>query len=67
MWDKRRELFRFATNMMKKERDFKLRVYPSLGFSIIFPFIFLLSGLKGEGLEAIAYSKAYFAYILWHL
>ena len=55
-----RTFFRFATNMMKKERDFKLRVYPSLGFSIIFPFIFLLTGLKEEGLEAVAYSKAYF-------
>lgn len=53
--------YRFATNMMKKERNFKLRVYPSLGFSIIFPFIFLLAGLKEVGFEGIASSKAYFS------
>ncbi|MCF6466055.1 hypothetical protein [Clostridium sp. Cult2] len=53
--------FRFATNMMKKERNFKLRVYPSLGFSLIFPFIFLLAGLKEAGLEGITSSKAYFS------
>lgn len=52
--------FRFATNMMKKERDFKLRVYPSLGLSLVFPFIFLLSDLKNEGWEYIASSKLYF-------
>lgn len=52
--------FRFATNMMKKERNFKLKVYPSLGFSLVFPFIFLLSEFKNEGWEYIANSKLYF-------
>lgn len=51
--------FRFATNMMKKERDFKLKVYPSLGLSLVFPFIFLLSDFKNEGWEYIANSKLY--------
>ncbi len=36
-----RSFYKFSTEMMKSERDFKLKVYPSLGFSIIFPFIFL--------------------------
>ncbi|WP_062350807.1 hypothetical protein [Bacillus kwashiorkori] len=35
--------FRFASLMMKSERDFKLKVYPSLGFSIIVPFIFIIN------------------------
>lgn len=52
--------FRFASDMMKKERDFKLKVYPSLGFSLIFPFIFLFNGLgPGGGLEGMRSSKAY--------
>lgn len=41
-------VFQFASIIMSRERDFKLRVYPTLGFSIIFPFIFLLSGMGGE-------------------
>lgn len=53
--------FKFATNMIKKERNFKLRVYPSLGFSLIFPFIILLTGLKELGLDRISSSKAYFS------
>lgn len=54
-----RTFFRFATNMMQKERNFKLRVYPSLGFSLIFPFIFILSSFKDSGLEYVANSKMY--------
>ena len=58
-----RVFFKFATNMIKKERNFKLRVYPALGFSIIFPFIFLLPELQEKGLnnEAILNSKIYFS------
>ncbi|WP_130806340.1 hypothetical protein [Senegalia massiliensis] len=36
-------LFNFSSNIMKNERNFKLRVYPNLGFSIIFPFIMAFS------------------------
>jgi len=38
--------FRFASLMMKNERDFKLKVYPSLGFSIVIPFIFIMNGFN---------------------
>ncbi|SHI15870.1 hypothetical protein [Sporanaerobacter acetigenes] len=55
-----RTFFRFATNMMKKERNFKLKTYPSLGISLVFPFIFLLSMAKDEGWANIANSKMYF-------
>ncbi|NMM63680.1 hypothetical protein HBE96_13555 [Clostridium sp. P21] len=54
-----RTFFRFASDMMKNEREFKLKVYPSLGFSLIFPFIFMLNDLKGKGWAEIASSKMY--------
>jgi len=55
-----RTFFRFATNMMKKERNFKLKTYPSLGISMVFPFVFLLSAVKNEGWAHLANSKMYF-------
>ncbi|WP_411682931.1 hypothetical protein [Clostridium thailandense] len=54
-----RTFFRFASNMMRNEREFKLKVYPSLGFSLIFPFIFMFNMLKDEGLVKLASSKVY--------
>lgn len=54
-----RTFFRFASNMMSNERDFKLKVYPSLGLSIIFPFIFILNELSDIGLSGMASSKWY--------
>ncbi|UZM99407.1 hypothetical protein OL548_03330 [Lysinibacillus sp. MHQ-1] len=36
-----RAFFRFASLMMKQEREFKLKVYPSLGFFIYYPIYFL--------------------------
>lgn len=37
-----RLFFRFASELMKNERDFKLKVYPSLGLSMVFPLIFMM-------------------------
>lgn len=51
--------FRFATKMMSTERDFKLKVYPTLGFSIIFPFIFFFIYTPEGGMEGISSSKMY--------
>ncbi len=51
--------FRFATNMMKNERVFKLKVYPSLGFSLIFPIIFILTQLSYRDWNSIVSGKAY--------
>lgn len=50
--------FRFTTNMIRSERSFKLRVYPSLVYSIIFPIIFLFS--SGD-LGSIGDTKMYFS------
>lgn len=51
--------FRFALNMIKTERDFKLRVYPSLGFSLIFPFIFILNSMQGSTWAEVTAGKSY--------
>ncbi|MBY0095911.1 hypothetical protein [Mesobacillus maritimus] len=50
--------FRFASLMMKNERDFKLKVYPSLGFSIVIPFIFIMNGFNTD-LSNLSTSKSY--------
>lgn len=56
-----RIFYRFAGIMLRNERDFKLKVYPSLGFSIVIPFIFLMNvnGVNGQGLSDLANSKSY--------
>ncbi|MBO0587526.1 hypothetical protein [Sporosarcina sp. E16_8] len=41
-----RVFFRFAALMMKQEREFKLKVYPALGMSLVFPFVFIFSELR---------------------
>lgn len=54
-----RTFFRFTSDMMKNEREFKLKVYPSLGFAIIFPFIFIFNQLRGSSFSSLASSKMY--------
>lgn len=54
-----RTFFNFASQMMRNEREFKLKVYPSLGFAIIFPFIFLFNVAGKEGFSSMASGKAY--------
>ena len=49
-----RVFYRFARLMLIHERDFKLRVYPALGFSIVIPFIFIMTGLDGFNRESFA-------------
>ncbi|GGF97469.1 hypothetical protein GCM10010912_47770 [Paenibacillus albidus] len=51
--------FRFSWSMMKKERDFKLKVYPSLGFSIVFPFIFILNPVFTGNAAMLKDSRGY--------
>ncbi|SCW69610.1 hypothetical protein SAMN04487970_103025 [Paenibacillus tianmuensis] len=54
-----RTFFRFSSLMMGNEREFKLKVYPSLGFSIVFPFIFFFNVLRNQSFVEIAASKWY--------
>ncbi|RCX16682.1 hypothetical protein DFP94_11129 [Fontibacillus phaseoli] len=51
--------FRFAWTMMGNEREFKLKVYPSIGFSLIFPFIFLFTNGTEGGISGLPGSKLY--------
>lgn len=55
-----RSFFRFASRMMKNEREFKLKVYPFLGFSIVIPFILILNDLQ-FGMVGLATSNSYFS------
>jgi len=54
-----RAFFRFAGTMMKNERDFKLKVYPSLGFSIVIPFIFIFNTGFNINLDGLSSSKSF--------
>ncbi|MFC4559820.1 hypothetical protein ACFO3D_16670 [Virgibacillus kekensis] len=51
--------FQFSALMMSKERDFKLKVYPSLGMALIFPFLFLFNMIRDGGLNDLSGSKIY--------
>ncbi|MUV36627.1 hypothetical protein JNUCC1_00430 [Lentibacillus sp. JNUCC-1] len=52
--------FRFSASMIKRERDFKLRVYPSLGMALVFPFIFLMNFVSMESFDALRESNMHF-------
>lgn len=53
-----RAFYVFASAMLAREREFKLKVYPSLGFSLAVPFIFLFSfATAGQGLSSIDYAN----------
>jgi len=51
--------FRFADNMMRNEREFRLKVYPSLGLAMIMPFVFLFNQLQFSSYEQLSISKWY--------
>lgn len=55
-----RAFYRFTQSMFKNERKFKLKIYPSLGFSAVIPFIFIFSDIRHRPYEEIASSKLYF-------
>lgn len=66
MWEKwlcrskaERAYFRFAYILMGEERDFKLKVYPTLGMGMVFPFIFILNLLQAQQFSEITQGKAY--------
>lgn len=51
--------FRFSQDMIRNEREFKLKVYPSLGFSIVFPFIMMIQQFQDSSFSAIRSGKMY--------
>jgi ABC-2 type transport system permease protein len=54
-----RAFYQFAHYMMKNEREFKLKVYPGLGFAIILPFIFVFNHLMISSFEDLSSSMVY--------
>lgn len=62
-----RAFYRFASLMMKQEREFKLKVYPSLGFSFVIPFIFIFNVIRSEDADfsvSISYLNIYFSMLI---
>jgi hypothetical protein len=56
-----RAFFRFADHMMRNEREFRLKVYPSLGLSLVFPFIFMFNEIQQNSFDHLVGSKWYLA------
>ncbi|XXM74364.1 hypothetical protein ACQ0QQ_11040 [Lysinibacillus sphaericus] len=54
-----RAFYQFAHYMMKNEREFKLKVYPGLGFAIILPFIFIFNFLTTSSFDELSTSMVY--------
>ncbi|MGE7694945.1 hypothetical protein ACQKNC_12625 [Lysinibacillus sp. NPDC094177] len=62
-----RAFYRFASLMMKQEREFKLKVYPSLGYSFVIPFIFMYSFSRSEDVDysvSMSYLNIYFSMLI---
>lgn len=62
-----RAFYHFTSLMMKQEREFKLKVYPSLGFSFVIPFIFIFNALRGETVDyavSMSYLNIYFSTLI---
>ena len=54
-----RLFFRFAMTMMRKEREFKLKVYPGIGMALVFPFIFIFIQLSERSLADISTGRTF--------
>lgn len=51
--------YNFSVSVMKREREFKLKAYPNLGFIIIFPILFIFIFTNNyEGIESIPLSMS---------
>ena len=62
-----RAFYRFASLMMKQEREFKLKVYPSLGFAFVIPFIFMFNIVRSEKVDysnSMGYLNIYFSMLI---
>ncbi|KGR86186.1 hypothetical protein [Lysinibacillus odysseyi] len=62
-----RAFYRFSSLMMKQERDFKLKVYPSLGFAFVAPFLFIFNSMRIEDIDfsvSMSYINIYFSMLI---
>ncbi|KHF38536.1 hypothetical protein [Halalkalibacter okhensis] len=58
---KERTFYRFANTMMKQEREFKLKVYPSLGLAFVLPILLFYNEFRYRTLEEMASTQYYLA------
>lgn len=54
-----RSFFKFYYKLLKNEREFKLKVYPSMGMALAFPFIMMFSFMHGESFQSIRTGRLY--------
>ena len=63
-----RTFYKFASLMLKEERELKLKIFPLLGFAVIFPFIFLFNTLSSGSMDEMrngdSYLVIYFSLIM---
>lgn len=59
-----RNFYKFSTNMIKNERTFKLKVYPSLGFSLVFPLIMLFANYSYDNSIELTKNTFYTIYFV---
>ncbi|MGD7044522.1 hypothetical protein [Jeotgalibacillus proteolyticus] len=57
---KERSMYHFAGSIMKNERDFKLKVYPSIGFTLVIPFIFMFTTLQTSSFEEFREGSSFY-------
>ncbi|UOQ84802.1 hypothetical protein [Gracilibacillus salinarum] len=61
VWNKEERIFfDFTSRMLRNERDFKLKVYPSIGMALVFPFIFIINDLTLHSWAEIREGNMYF-------
>lgn len=54
-----RAFYKFSSIMLKEERELKLKVYPMLGFAVIFPFIMLFNNLRMSSFEELSKGNSF--------
>lgn len=58
-----RIMYDYSVRMLKTERKFKLKVYPSLGMALVFPYIFIINFVFRIGrVEELSHNTVYFLY-----
>lgn len=62
-----RAFYRFSLAMIRNEREFRLKVYPSIGLAFAFPFIMMMNKLQGGSYSDLVSSKWYLSLYLVNL
>src|SRR5699024_4220233 len=59
--------FQFVYRIIDREREFKLKVYPSLGIGLVFPFIFIFSEVGVRTFAEVTESNLYLCIYLMQI